>query len=229
MALYWEATRKSLILLYLDQTIIQTSIAISKVAVIDFWAVFIAIPFLFLIVLAGRLLFTTLNKHSQTTLLYRAKYSSFFLYDQHYHLNYIDHLFDQQNIRKDRTALKKPFFPESNLIIMEIIFKFLLSVSTVLFYEYSPYLFAYLCVFILVFFMYLMDHLFSYEKSTLIFHIACLLTHIYALSTFFKSSLFTYFISLFSVASLVLIVIFEAIIINSWRSNKEGEMFMKVY
>ncbi len=90
---YWQATNKSLLLLYLDQTVIQSSVALSQIGITNFWGLFLILPFLLLVAVAGRVHFTTINDSSQTTLIYRAKHSYFFLYDKYYHLNYIDHIF----------------------------------------------------------------------------------------------------------------------------------------
>lgn len=53
----------------------------------------VAVPFLVLVVAVGRLHFRTINDPRQTTLLYRTRHPYFFIYDNQYHLNYIDHLF----------------------------------------------------------------------------------------------------------------------------------------
>ena len=126
LGVYWEATKGSLVLLYLDQTIIQTLLAISRVAISSWVGVLLAVPFLLLMAGAVRLHFTTINSSAQTTLLYRAKHSYFFLYDRHYHLNYIDHLFQggglqeqggkrqggiQAGISQASAGLRTPFYP----------------------------------------------------------------------------------------------------------------------
>jgi hypothetical protein len=158
------------VLLYLDQTIIQTSIALSRVAISNTLGILIVIPFLIVVVAAGRTHFKTINDTRQTTLLYRAEHAYFFLYDSHYHLNYIDHIFEAdsleegegRNHREEREGLRRPFYPESNLMIMELLFKLLLATSTIIFYQYEPYLFAYLCLFLMAIFLYAMDNLFYY-------------------------------------------------------------------
>ena len=48
-----------------------------------------------MIVLIVRVHFTTINAPQQTSLAYRAKHKYFYLYDDYYHLNYIDHIFEE--------------------------------------------------------------------------------------------------------------------------------------
>ena len=230
LSMFWQTTKKSFILLYLDQTAIQTSVALSQLAISNVIGVLVVLPFLILVVIAVRMHFKTINDSSQTTLLYRAEHTYFFIYDKFYHYNYIDHIFEQDNLKKtNRNKLKKPFYPESNLIIMELLFKILLGMSTIVFYQYSPYLFVYLCIFLLIVFIYTMDHIFYYEKSTLFFYVLCIFAHIYAAANFFSPSLFTYFACFFSITALILIIIFMVFIISDWKSHRDGEMIVKVY
>ena len=97
------------------------------------------------------------------------------------------------------------------------------------FYEYSPYLFAGLCILLLTIFACSMDHFFYYERSTLLVYIFCLLVHAYTVATFFLPSLFTYFISLLSLVSLLLIALFLVLTLLDWSSSREGQMVSKVY
>ena len=93
--MFWHSTKKSLIFLYLDQTVIQTSVAISQIAIANYFGVLLILPFLLFVGSAVRLHFSTINHSSQTTLAYRTKHFYFYLYDESYHFNYIDHIFDQ--------------------------------------------------------------------------------------------------------------------------------------
>jgi hypothetical protein len=93
MMAYWLSMRSSFLLLYMDQTVIQTSVALSRIAMVNYWGVIVVLPFLLLVAAAGRLHFKTINDPAQTTLIYRARNSYFYLYDNFYHLNYIDHIF----------------------------------------------------------------------------------------------------------------------------------------
>ena len=63
-----------------------------------------------------------------------------------------------------------------------------------------------------------MDHLFYYERWTLVFFIYCTLSHIYSVSTFFIASAFSYFICLFVVSSLVLMIVFMVMVIYDWKN-----------
>jgi len=67
-----------------------------------------------------------------------------------------------------------------------------------------------------------MDHLFYYEKSTLFFYIICVLAQIYATANFYNPSLFTYFIAAYSVVTLILIIVFLALTIYDWKSQRDG-------
>ncbi len=93
--MFWHSTKKSLVFLYLDQTVIQSAVAISQIGIINYYGVLIVIPFLLLIGSAVRLHFSTINHSLQTTLAYRTKHFYFYLYDESYHFNYIDHIFAQ--------------------------------------------------------------------------------------------------------------------------------------
>jgi len=68
-------------LLYLDQTAIQTTLAICRIAIVNYYGLIVAIPFTFLIILVVRKHFTTINSPKQTTLAYRAQNSYFYIYD----------------------------------------------------------------------------------------------------------------------------------------------------
>lgn len=162
MELYWKSLSRSFLLLYFDNTIIQTTVAISRIAIVNYYGILIAIPLLILIIVVTRLHFSTINNISQTTLAYRAKHNYFYYYDEFYHFNYIDHLFDKDNLNKDG-ELRKPYFPQSNLMIMEILFKILLATSTIVFYQYEPYLFAYCCLFLLFTYLCYMRIFFIYQ------------------------------------------------------------------
>lgn len=80
-------------MLYLDQTAVQTTVALSQLAISNSLGIIVVLPFLLLIVVALRLHFKTINDPKQTTLLYRAEHTYFFIYDKYYHYNYIDHIF----------------------------------------------------------------------------------------------------------------------------------------
>lgn len=229
MYAYWKTTRSSLLLLYLDQTMIQTSLSLSRIAIVNYVGVFVILPFLVLVVIGSRIHFKTINDPGQTTLLYRAKNSYFYLYDSYYHLNYIDHLFEEENVGKDRNSLKQPFYPESNLMIMELLFKMFLATSSIVFYEYEPYLFAYFCIFLLVIFLYSMDHIFFYEKSTLFFYLLCLVAHGYAVGTFFLPQLFTYYIVFLSITGILVLIVSLVGVLLDWKGSREGEMINKMY
>ena len=49
------------------------------------------------------------------------------------------------------------------------------------------------------------------------------------MSTFFIASAFTYFICFFVASNLVLMMFFMVMVIDSWRSEREGEMLNKIY
>lgn len=91
---YWQSLYPSLFLLYLDQTVIQTTLSISRIAIVNYVGVLILIPFIILLVLVVRAHFTTINDPKQTTLAYRAIHSYFYYYDEYYHFAYIDHVFE---------------------------------------------------------------------------------------------------------------------------------------
>ncbi len=74
-----------------------------------------------------------------------------------------------------------------------------------------------------------MDHIFYYERSTLFFYILCIITHGYAVGTFFLSSLFSYFVNIFSIIGLIIIIICIIAIIADWKGSREGEMVNKIY
>lgn len=92
--------------------------AISRIAIINYYGVLLAIPFMLIVILIVRAHFITINDGKQTTLAYRAKHSYFYYYDEYYHLNYIDHLFDAKNMNEGGDSLKRPYYPQSNLIII---------------------------------------------------------------------------------------------------------------
>lgn len=75
--------------------------SISRIAIINYQGILIVIPFLVLIVLIVRTHFTTINDPKQTTLAYRATHNYFYYYDEYYHLSYIDHMFDDDNMDKN--------------------------------------------------------------------------------------------------------------------------------
>lgn len=79
--MYCRSIWPSLLILYLDQTAIQTTVAISQIAIVNYYGVLVLFPFLLIIGLAGKMHFSTINHPLQTTLAYRAKHSYFFLYD----------------------------------------------------------------------------------------------------------------------------------------------------
>jgi len=83
----------SFLLLYLDQTIIQTTLSLSRIAIVNIFGLFVLVPILIIVVWIIRYHFRIINHKSQTTLAYRAKHSYFYYYDEFYHLNYIDHIF----------------------------------------------------------------------------------------------------------------------------------------
>lgn len=110
---YLQSVGPSLLLLYLDQTAVQTSVAISRVAVSSYWGLLILAAFLLLVAVGVRLHFKTVNHPQQTTLAHRARNGLFYLYDEQYHLCYIDHLFEVQD---DSGHLQSPYYPQSNLM-----------------------------------------------------------------------------------------------------------------
>jgi hypothetical protein len=226
---YWDSLYSSLFLLYLDQTAIQTTMSICRIAIIDYYGVLLVIPFLILIVLVVRVHFKTINDEKQTTLAYRAKHSYFYYYDEYYHFNYIDHLFEDENLNKNKETLKKPFYPQSNLIILEILFKIFIAASTVVFYEYQPYLFIYCCIFLLIVSSCIMRVFFTYQLFELWFYYILISVTVFANAVFTVSSFFTYFISFTALGLILLAVVFIIITIAAWRKEKEGEMFKKIF
>ena len=90
--LFLRCSWRSFILLYLDLTLIQTSVALTQILVQSTYALFLAMPFLLIIVLGIKLHLEIVNHEKQTTLMYRARHIYFFIYDELYHLNYIDHV-----------------------------------------------------------------------------------------------------------------------------------------
>jgi hypothetical protein len=56
--------------------------AISRVAIVNYWGFLVILPFVILIVLVSRMQFQTINHPSQTTLAYRARHGLLYLYDE---------------------------------------------------------------------------------------------------------------------------------------------------
>ena len=90
--------------------------------------------------------------------------------------------------------MKKPFYPQSNLMIIEILIKILLAVSTIVFYQYEPYLFAYCCIFLLVIYCCAMKIFYAYQTSDLWFYYLLIGIQIVACLIFTVANLFPYFI-----------------------------------
>jgi len=70
---YLKSVLSSVVLIYVDNTAIMTTVAVSRIAVSNNLGILIVIPLLILLVCVGRLHFTTVNDPQQTTLAYRAK------------------------------------------------------------------------------------------------------------------------------------------------------------
>lgn len=83
----------SFLLLYMDQSIIQTTLSLSRLAIVNILGLLILIPALIFIICIIKHHFRIINHKAQTTLAYRARHSYFYYYDEFYHLNYIDHIF----------------------------------------------------------------------------------------------------------------------------------------
>jgi hypothetical protein len=112
---------------------------------------------------------------------------------------------------------------------MELLFKILLAASTIVCYEYEPYLFAYCCIFVLVAYCCMTNVFYGYQISEMWFYYLLIALHVFALVIFPVPSFFTYFIITAAVGLNILALIFVVTTILSWKKDKEGEMFVKTF
>eukprot|EP00919_Chromeraceae_sp_WS-2016_P067619 GHVR01159828.1.p1 GENE.GHVR01159828.1~~GHVR01159828.1.p1 ORF type:complete len:218 (-),score=-16.34 GHVR01159828.1:584-1237(-) len=123
----------SFVMIYFDYTIVSTTLAITKIIIVSYYAYLLAIPFLILLGFLLRYHFILINHHRQFSLSYRMQHTYFYLYDEFYHLYYLDYLYQQENKAKgSKKGSYDSFYPLSNILIPEVLYKFLLASSTVL-------------------------------------------------------------------------------------------------
>ena len=142
----------------LNSTIILNTLALGRIAYYSMWALLLIGPYLILVLFCFRAFYRVVNNPvEQAKLLYRTQHCLLFLYDQNYHINYIDHLYDEVEFRV-----------RSNFLLLEMLFKLLWAGSLIVNYKYKPGLVAYILVLLLWIAMLRIRLFFKYENLKLL-------------------------------------------------------------
>lgn len=117
---YMRISLRQFAFLYLDYTIVQWTVQISRIAYISSYLFLLYIPILVFVLLYTLYALKVINSPGQFNIEYRSKLGYFYIYDQRYYLNYLDYLFEEES--KERASPKdyKPmrYFPHSNYVVL---------------------------------------------------------------------------------------------------------------
>lgn len=79
--------------LYLNFSLTVNTISLCRLVAYSPWSLLLLFPFSILYIYLCTRFYRLINSPKQTKLLYRSKYCTLYLYDQNYHINYIDYLY----------------------------------------------------------------------------------------------------------------------------------------
>ena len=172
----------------LDLSTVYLSVSICRILWDTYWGLIPLGVFIVIYVLVCRRYFGIINSQQQAYLTHRLQHSWAYYYDEKYHLYYIDFLYDEgsQKVQSEEeydlgvlsddgvvngnpnSGRAKPtiraFFPRSNLVIMEIIWKAAMGAAVVLLFDFKPSLLAYPIILLNLILVCWMGVFYSYEK-----------------------------------------------------------------
>lgn len=210
---------QNVLAVYLNATIILNTLAFARLSYYSMWALFLIGGHVVALMFYFRAFYRIVNNpDEQPKLLYRTQYCLLFLYDQNYHNNYIDHLYEQVEFRV-----------RSNFLVLELLFKLLWAGSLIVNYKYKPGLVAYILVLLLWIAMFRIRVFFKYENLKLLAYLLLDFVFLMAVTVFWMSQFEgVVFYSTCVLQGLLVIAFLAELILNRFQMKVENRIFSEL-
>lgn len=179
------------------------TLSICRLVLYNIWCLFILFPYVILLFVFFKKVYSIVESEEQVKLVHRSQYTQLYLYDKNYHLNYIDHLYE--NV---------PFRLRSHFLTFEMLFKVLWSGCILINYEWKPVLTGYVLVLLLWIAMLQSRLFFKYDNGKLLIFVLLDAVFVFCLTCFWFSwfGWATFYLCCSLVILMIISLIVEAII-----------------